>query len=143
MDAEFILERSMTRKYRGPETLENPLGHFTALPSAQPAYRNGVASDQSYSAARHRYSPYGHHSQPAVPVKERRYRRSRLSQPRSMLQRAIDLSLFLEVTLVLMVSFTEAWHVITSTDPLVDSDDEAGGDEYAREDYSKLTYPTI
>jgi len=42
-----------------------------------------------------------------------------------------------------MVSFTEAWHVITSTDPLVDSDDEAGGDEYAREDYSKLTYPTI
>ncbi|KAF9535824.1 hypothetical protein CPB83DRAFT_842414 [Crepidotus variabilis] len=29
----------------------------------------------------------------------------------------------------------QAWHVISSTDPLVDSDDEDGGDEYTRDDY--------
>lgn len=32
-------------------------------------------------------------------------------------------------------SYAEAWHVVMSTDPLVDSDDE---DEYAREDYSEF-----
>jgi hypothetical protein len=32
----------------------------------------------------------------------------------------------------------EAWHVISSTDPLVDSDDESGGDENMREDYREF-----
>jgi len=31
--------------------------------------------------------------------------------------------------------FQQAWHIITSTDPLVDSDNESGGDEYMRDDY--------
>jgi len=30
----------------------------------------------------------------------------------------------------------EAWHAI-SIDPLVDSDEETGGDEYVREDYGR------
>lgn len=32
-------------------------------------------------------------------------------------------------------TFTDAWQVVRSTDPLVDSDEEEGGDEYTREDY--------
>jgi hypothetical protein len=32
-------------------------------------------------------------------------------------------------------TFTDAWHVVQSTDPLVDSDEEEGGDGYTREDY--------
>ncbi|KAJ3501479.1 hypothetical protein NLJ89_g9319 [Agrocybe chaxingu] len=60
-------------------------------------------------AHRHRYSPYG-----ATSPQRPRFRHSHLSQPRTMLQ--------------------QAWHVITSTDSLADSDDE-GSDAYAREDY--------
>jgi hypothetical protein len=35
----------------------------------------------------------------------------------------------------LTLSFTEAWRDITSTDALVDSGEESGGDEYTRADY--------
>jgi hypothetical protein len=38
--------------------------------------------------------------------------------------------------MILSDLFKEAWHAI-SIDPLVDSDDETGGDEYVREDYGK------
>ncbi|CAA7266626.1 unnamed protein product [Cyclocybe aegerita] len=69
-------------------------------------------------AHRHRYSPYG-----ATSPQRSRFGHSHLSHPRTMLQ--------------------QAWHVITSTDSLADSDDE-GCDAYAREDYSEwLSTPTM
>ncbi|KAF9056372.1 hypothetical protein BJ165DRAFT_1432892 [Panaeolus papilionaceus] len=75
--------------------------------------RSSSGPEPSYLAAhRHRYSPYGLPST-TTPIKDiPKSRYKRLAQPRTMLQ--------------------QAWHVVMSTDPLVDSDDE---DEYAREDY--------
>ncbi|PPQ70750.1 hypothetical protein CVT24_000861 [Panaeolus cyanescens] len=76
--------------------------------------RSSSGPEPSYlsNTHRHRYSPYGHPST-TTPIREfPKSRLKRLAQPRTMLQ--------------------QAWHVVMSTDPLVDSDEE---DEYAREDY--------
>lgn len=38
--------------------------------------------------------------------------------------------------MIVLIYLKEAWHKI-SVDPLVDSDEETGGDEYVREDYGR------
>ncbi|PPQ69069.1 hypothetical protein CVT25_004245 [Psilocybe cyanescens] len=94
---------------------------FPSRIASQPIHRrNTLQSEHPYGSTKSsRYSPYGsHHSKAASPVKDI-YRSRYMAHPRSMLQ--------------------QAWQTVSSTDPLVDSDDEVGGDEYTRQDYSKLT----
>lgn len=53
-----------------------------------------------------------------------------------MFQRASLLLCPLPLLILFLTS--EAWHIITSTDPLIDSDNESGGDEYVRDDYREF-----
>lgn len=36
---------------------------------------------------------------------------------------------------LIVIGTADAWHIVNTTDPLIDSDDELG-DEYVRQDYS-------
>ncbi|KIM48014.1 hypothetical protein M413DRAFT_439710 [Hebeloma cylindrosporum] len=116
----FVKQNPITRKQRVHD-YEHSLNLMSMVAGSPETYRNGLTPDNAHGLhRRHRYSPYGsYHAQSTSPVKEIQGPRHRqysyhLSQPRGMLQ--------------------QAWHAIR-IDPLVDSDDEAGGDEYVREDY--------
>ena len=125
------------------DRFEHSLNLISTVAGSPETYRNGRTVDNPYGLLhRHRYSPYGSsHSQSTPPVKEIQRRRSRqhsyhVSQPRGMLQRKVlPLSNIIHTN-----KSTEAWHAI-SIDPLVDSDDEMGGDEYVRDDYG-MVLPT-
>ena len=55
---------------------------------------------------------------------------------RSMLQREWRIITYSEIIKHLLL---DAWHVVNTTDPLVDSDEE-NADEYVRTDYSKVDH---
>ncbi|KAF8973759.1 hypothetical protein BDZ97DRAFT_392005 [Flammula alnicola] len=115
----FVKQRSLPRaRQRAYERYEHSLSVFSSVAGPPSAHQNGSTPEHAYGTShRHRYSPYGQQHTQLKDTHRPRYRQHShpISQPRSMLQ--------------------QAWQVVTSTDPLVDSDDEVGGDEYAREDY--------
>ncbi|KAF9480041.1 hypothetical protein BDN70DRAFT_878070 [Pholiota conissans] len=114
----FIKQPYSPRQRRVREQYEHSLSLLSSLGASSslngPTLGNGYASSH-----RHRYSPYpqNHYTSPSKDGHRSRLRShsQHVSHPRSMLQ--------------------QAWQAVQSTDPLVDSDEEEGGDEYTREDY--------
>ncbi|KAF8912859.1 hypothetical protein CPB84DRAFT_1759689 [Gymnopilus junonius] len=105
----FLTQRSTSLpKLSAHDRFGDSLDLFSSRIKSHPTLRNSLGADRVYiTPHRYRYSPYGqNHSQTSS-------ENSRI-RPQSVFQRT--------------------WQIITSTDPLVDSDDEMG-DEDAREDY--------
>ncbi|KAF8167905.1 hypothetical protein B0H34DRAFT_683618 [Crassisporium funariophilum] len=103
---------------------EHPVDRFSSRSGPPPMQKHVTSPERSYGVAhRHRYSPYGQTlAHPSSSIKDlqrsrHKHQSHNIHQPRTMLQ--------------------QAWHLISTTDPLIDSDDELGGDEYTREDYSQ------
>lgn len=125
----IIVERSLSqseRQQKLQERQERSLNLFKSLQAVplppQKEHLNG-------SLRQHRYSPY-ELSRSLSPSRHARY--SRNAQPRSVLQRMFPSRCQLLTPSLMIVS--EAYKIL-STDPLVDSDDEAQGEAYTREDY--------
>ncbi|KAH9486740.1 Ino eighty subunit 1 [Psilocybe cubensis] len=108
--------RHMSSKQSGPEPAESFSSLFPSRIASQPIHRRStMQSESQHNSKSNRYSPYGsHNSKSTSPVKDT-HRSRHNGHPRNMLQ--------------------QAWKAISSTDPLVDSDDEVGGDEFTRQDY--------
>ena len=141
----------MPRQKRVREQYEHSLSLFSSLGAQQPPLKNDALGQAQNghgagtAAAAHRAPRYSPYPQPpgAASAKDNGHNRPRhrthaqfLTQPRTMLQRKAAAILAAAAhPIAHILSPAEAWQVISTSDPLADSDDEVGGDEYAREDY--------